>query len=177
MRKWIICVLSLLLATGCKTVQRVDKSVLDTKSEANTAFVSNTNTNIAETINNDKTRTITITEYVTVYDTISKQFPVKSVTEIHERDNSKSVREDHSQRGDSVSMVATEESHTQRDSVSMVATEESHTQNDLTETEKDESGTGWRLFAFGVVVGVALMVLVRLAWRYLKSQLSFGLWR
>ena len=162
MKKLIIAVLTAFLLLGCKTVQRVDKSVLDTKSEANTAFVSNTNTNITETINNDKTKTITITEYVTVYDTITKSYPVKSVTEIHERDNSKSVREDHSQRGDSVSMVATEESHTQ---------------NDLTETEKDESGTGWRLFAFGVLVGVALVILIRLAWKYLKSQLSFGLWR
>ena len=160
MKKLIIAILTAFLLLGCKTVQRVDKSATESTKTANTGVSSNINTNVTETTNNDKTKTIVITEYV--YDTIYQANRVKSVTEIREDDKSKSVREDHSQR---------------RDSVSMVATEESHTQNDLAETEKDESGTGWRLFAFGVLVGVALVILVRLAWKYLKSQISFGLWR
>lgn len=160
MKKWIICVLSAYLLLGCKTVQHIDKSVSESKSEASTGIVSNINTNVTERTDNDKTKTIVITEYVTVYDTITKSYPVKSVTEIREDDKSKHVREDHSQRGDSVSVVEAEESRTQ---------------NDIVEETKDESGTRWRLFAFGVLVGVALVILVKLAWKYLKTQFTGGL--
>ena len=159
MRKLIICALSALLCLGCASTKHIDKSVSESQKTANTAISSDIHTNVTETTDNDKVKVVTITEYVTVYDTITKSYPVKSVTEIREEDKSKVVKEDKS---------------TQLDSVSVVVNESNSVKSDVTDESKPSASSYWNFFLLGMVLGVVLVILVRLAIKYLKTQLGLG---
>ena len=160
MKKLIIAILTALCIVSCKTVQRVDKSVSESKSEASAGLVSNVNTNIEETDDSETTIETTTTEFVK--DTVDGSNRVAKVTTTKQTTTRNKKRTDLSQA---------------RDSVRVLETEELHVQSDVAEESKAEAGNYWRFFLFGLATGVLLVILVKLAWKYLKSQVSFGLWR
>ena len=160
MKRIIICVLSAFLMLGCKSTSYIDKSVSDGKKSANTEALTQLNTNIEETDDTETTTETTTTEFVK--DTVDGSNRVAKVTTTKQTTTRSKKRTDLSQV---------------RDSVRIVEAEELHVKSDVAEESKAEAGNYWRFFLFGLATGVLLVILVKLAWKYLKSQLSFGLWR
>lgn len=159
MKKLITAILTAFLMLGCKSTSYIDKSASDSQKTANTGLVTNINTNVEETDDTETTTETTTTEFVK--DTVDGSNRVAKVTTTRQTTTRNKKRTDLSQSTDSVRIVEAEESHTQ---------------NDITEESKAEGGTYWRFFLFGLATGVLLVILVRIGWRYLKTQLGFGLW-
>lgn len=149
----------LFILTGCATKKYVDKSVTENHVDSTSVASSVTHNDVTETTDNDKVKTIVITEYVTVYDTITKSYPVKSVTEIREEDRSKVVKEDKSVSADSTATA--------------VASDNS-VKNDVTEEKKQNASSYWWVFVLGMAVMLILILAVKLAWRYLKAHIGMA---
>lgn len=160
MKKLVICVLSAFLMLGCKSTSYVDKSASDSQKTVNTEASTNINTNVTELDDTETTTETTTTEFVK--DTVDGSNRVAKVTTTKQTTTRNKKRTDLSQV---------------RDSVRTVEAEELHVKSDVAEESKAEAGNYWRFFLFGLATGVLLVILVKLAWKYLKSQVSFGLWR
>lgn len=148
----------LVILTSCAATKHMDKSVVEESNDATSTELSSQDNDVVETTDNDKVKTIIITEYV--YDTIYQANRVAKVTEVHEEDRSKYRREDKTQL---------------RDSVSQVASEARSVRNDIVDESKPTAGTYWRWFVFGFCAGVVVLILLKLAWKYLKTQFTGGL--
>lgn len=150
----------LVILTSCASKKYVDKTVTESHRDSTEVGSMVVNSNITERTDNDKVKTIVITEYVTKYDTVYKGFPIKSVTEIREEDKGKSVKEDKT---------------VIRDSVHNVVHEGNSVRNDIESTSKPSVGSYMWVFALGAVVMLILIIGIKFAWKYIKTQ--FGIWK
>lgn len=133
MKKCIIVLM--LLLSSCSVQKHIEtgkQEVEDVKVET------------VETTDKNTVKYITITEYQTVYDTITKEYPVKSITHIKEENKDKIVT------------TSNEEKH--------IEAEEQVIEDN--KTKSSASGYIWSFIA-GCVVTLIITIFVRLCIRYI----------
>lgn len=103
MEKWIMIIM-LLLLPACKIQKHI---------ETERMTLTETVTDKTETTDKNTTKFITIYEYQTIYDTIRKEYPIKSKTEIKEVNNDKVVVESKTENNEIVNEQSKKDNQTE----------------------------------------------------------------
>lgn len=159
MKRFWAFVAVLFILTGCATKKFVDKSVVENHVDSTSVASNVTHNDITETTDKNTVKTIVITEYVTVYDTITKSYPVKSVTEIKEENKDKVVKEDKSVSADSTATA--------------VSTDNS-VHNDIQEEKKQNASNYIWTFLAGMAAMLILILAIKLGLKYLKAHIGIA---
>ena len=128
----------MILLTSCNITKHLETS----KQE-----VEDNKVEMVETTDKNTVKYITITEYQTVYDTITKEYPVKSITHIKEENK------------DKVTNTTNSEQHKESDEQTI----------EDKETKSSVSGYIWCL-VIGFIIGVVLVILISLIVWYVKNR-------
>ena len=148
MKKLIYILVTIVFLSSCNIQKKV---VEDKTQQTQTETTQTENTNTTEKTDKNTTTVTTITKYITVYDTITKSYPIESVTTITETNNDKIDK------------------HTNTNKQEDTSTNEETNEHKSNEN-KVKSEFGNYAIAFGL--GCALIIIILLAIKAIKWHIK-----
>lgn len=150
MKKLIYILVTIVFLSSCNIQKKV---VEDKTQQTQTETTQTENTNTTETTDKNTTTVTTITKYITVYDTISKSYPIESVTTITESNNDKIEKQTNTNKQENTN-------------INEEVNEQKSTENKV----KSEWGNYAIAFGLGCLLIIIILIAIKLIKLYIKKK-------